>query len=64
MNKDEKLIKYVQDRPGHDYRYALDCTKIEALGFKAQNDFEPALKETIGWYENNRAWWQPLKIKR
>ncbi len=59
MNKPEELIKFVQDRPGHDRRYALDSTKIEQLGFKPQYNFEQALQETIDWYCNNQKWWQP-----
>lgn len=60
MEKSEDLIEFVQDRPGHDRRYALDSTKIEQLGWKPGHNFEQALKETIGWYQHNREWWQAL----
>ena len=48
-------IKFVKDRPGHDLRYALNNKKIfKELKWKANIDFEKGLKETIGWYQNNR----------
>lgn len=60
-----KLITFVGDRPGHDLRYAIDATKIEAeLGWRAKFDFEGGLKNTIAWYLNNRGWWQPLRAAR
>ena len=54
INKSEHLIEFVQDRPGHDRRYALDSAKIEKLGWRPTHNFEQALKETIEWYRNNR----------
>ena len=60
MGKSEGLIKFVEDRPGHDRRYALDNAKIEKLGFKPSHNFEQALRETIEWYCKNTKWWQPL----
>jgi len=62
LGKSEDLIQFVQDRPGHDKRYSLDCTKIKALGWKPRHDFETALKETITWYKENKEWWGPLDI--
>ena len=59
--KSSDLIKFVEDRPGHDRRYALDCTKLIDLGWKAETDFEDAMKNTVEWYQNNRSWWEPLK---
>lgn len=59
--KSSDLIKFVNDRPGHDRRYALDCTKLIDLGWKAETDFEDAMKNTVEWYQNNRSWWEPLK---
>jgi dTDP-glucose 4,6-dehydratase len=58
----ETSIKYVDDRKGHDYRYSVDCTKIRSeLGYSARKCFENGLAETIRWYQDNRAWWEPLK---
>jgi dTDP-glucose 4,6-dehydratase len=61
MGRDWDSIKPVPDRPGHDRRYALNCDKLKALGFKHQFSFEEALRETISWYQGNPAWWRPLK---
>ncbi len=59
--KDESLINYVPDRPGHDRRYSLDCTKIRALGWEPQADFDTELAQTVRWYKDNRTWWKKLK---
>jgi len=57
LDKSEDLIKYVQDRPGHDRRYAVDNTKITSeLGWKPNYTFEKGIKETIEWYLNNEEW--------
>ena len=61
IKKPEDLIEFVQDRPGHDRRYALDSAKIGKLGWRPVHNFEQALKETIEWYLNNQQWWQDLK---
>jgi len=61
LGKPRTLLRYVQDRPGHDRRYALDCSKIGTLGWKPRVPFEKGLEETIAWYSANRAWWQPIK---
>ena len=59
------LITFVGDRPGHDLRYAIDATRIEAeLGWRARHNFETGLRETITWYMNNAKWWQPLREAR
>ncbi len=57
----EELIKFVADRPGHDFRYSLDVTKMRQLGWSPDFDFETALEKTIAWYRENQAWWRPLK---
>lgn len=58
----ENLITYVPDRPGHDARYAIDATKLEAeLGWKANETFESGLAKTVEWYLSNEWWWQPLR---
>ena len=59
--KSEDLIKFVEDRPGHDVRYALDNTKINELGWKPQYDFQEAMEKTIKWYMENEDWWRPIK---
>jgi len=57
LEKDESLIAYVKDRPGHDRRYAIDNTKIAArLGWTPQYTFEVGIKKTIEWYLNNQKW--------
>jgi dTDP-glucose 4,6-dehydratase len=61
LGKPESLIKYVDDRPGHDRRYSLDCTKARSLGYEPRSDFEDMLEETVRWYVDNPDWWQPLK---
>ena len=54
-------ISFVTDRPGHDRRYAVSCEKIkEQLGWEPDHSFEKGLQETIQWYLENRAWWEPL----
>jgi dTDP-glucose 4,6-dehydratase len=58
---DAALLRHVEDRPGHDRRYALDSTKLRALGWEPRHRFEEGLAETVAWYRDNRAWWQPLK---
>jgi len=53
----EKLVKYVKDRPGHDRRYAIDCTKIQTeLGWKPRESFETGLEKTVRWYLDHQAW--------
>lgn len=61
LEKGEDLIEFVEDRPGHDKRYSMECAKIKALGWRPKHDFEDALKNTIRWYKENRDWWKPLK---
>ena len=61
LGKPESLIRYVQDRLGHDRRYSLDFSRLAALGYKPREDFEAMLSETVRWYVDNRAWWEPLK---
>ncbi|PIZ11683.1 dTDP-glucose 4,6-dehydratase, partial [Candidatus Falkowbacteria bacterium CG_4_10_14_0_8_um_filter_41_36] len=62
MGKGEESIEYVTDRPGHDFRYAIDFSKAKnELDWAPQVDFAAGLKLTIEWYKNNTAWWQKLK---
>ncbi|ALM53709.1 dTDP-glucose 4,6-dehydratase [Halomonas huangheensis] len=56
------LITYVQDRPGHDLRYAIDASKIEReLGWTPEETFESGLRKTVQWYLENRSWWQRVQ---
>jgi len=61
LGKSEDLITFVQDRPGHDFRYRLNSEKIKnELGFKTRTDFEEGLEKTVRWYVENEAWWRLL----
>ena len=51
----------MQDRPGHDRRYALDTAKLKSLGWAPQVAFEAGLAETVAWYRANEAWWRSIK---
>ena len=56
-----ELIEFVEDRPGHDYRYAVDFSKINSLlGWSPKIDFESGLKETVKWYVENYGWWKSI----
>jgi len=56
-----KLINFVPDRPGHDFRYAIDFAKLNSeLGWSPKHSFETGLNATVRWYLENRAWWEPL----
>jgi dTDP-glucose 4,6-dehydratase len=61
LGKPESLIRYVADRPGHDYGYALDTSKIQALGWRPEVDFSKGIELTARWYIDNQDWWRPLK---
>ncbi len=61
LGKPESLIRPVEDRPGHDRRYSLEFSRLAALGYSPRTDFEAMLEETVRWYVDNRAWWEPLK---
>jgi dTDP-glucose 4,6-dehydratase len=59
-----RLISFVPDRPGHDHRYAIDAGKLEReLGWRAEHDFERGLANTVRWYLDNQAWWEPLRTR-
>lgn len=62
LNLGEDDIEFVNDRPGHDRRYAVDWSKINRdLGWQPQHSFEEWLAKTVTWYQANEAWWRPLK---
>jgi dTDP-glucose 4,6-dehydratase len=61
----ERLITFVADRPGHDFRYAMDPSASEAaLGWRARFDFDAGLEATLGWYLEHEAWWGPIRARR
>ncbi len=61
MGKSKDLVQFVSDRPGHDYRYSLDSTKIRReLKWTPTHDFESGLNSTINWYIENKIWWKNL----
>jgi len=62
LDKPQSLIQFVTDRPAHDRRYALDCTRIATeLGWKPAYSFEEALSATVDWYIKNESWWRSIK---
>lgn len=62
MGKSENMLAHVTDRAGHDKRYSVDWSKINTdFGWKPSVTFEEGLVKTVTWYQENRAWWQPLK---
>jgi len=59
---DPSLLRHVEDRAGHDRRYALDDSKLRGLGWSPQHSFgETGLTETVEWYRGHREWWEPIK---
>ena len=64
MGKDENLIEFVEDRPGHDFRYSMNSQKLQnELGWKPKINFDEGLKNTIEWYLSNPIWWKNLSEK-
>jgi dTDP-glucose 4,6-dehydratase len=63
LGKPESLIKLVQDRPGHDRRYAIDTGRIRALGWRPEVPFDEGLAATVRWYRDHPAWWKAIKDK-
>ena len=63
MGADWSSVQPVDDRKGHDRRYSVDDSKVRALGYAPQHQFEEGLAETVAWYRANEAWWRPLKAK-
>ncbi len=61
VGKPESLIKHVEDRPGHDRRYALDVSKLQALGWESRHSCAEAVEKTVRWYVKNAWWWRAIK---
>src|SRR5215472_14625762 len=61
LGKPESLVRPVTDRPGHDRRYALDSSKVAALGWKPAHSFGAALEATVTWYRERESWWKSIK---
>jgi dTDP-glucose 4,6-dehydratase len=62
QNSRRTLVTYVEDRPGHDLRYAIDCSKIQAeLNWRPRESFESGLRKTVRWYLDNRPWWHEIR---
>ena len=61
LEKPRSLMRLIEDRPGHDYRYSLDSSRLEALGWQPQYNFRQALAATVKWYVENEDWWLAIK---
>jgi dTDP-glucose 4,6-dehydratase len=61
LDRPESLIRHVPDRQGHDRRYCVDTSRLRALGWTPQADFDAGLKRTVEWYTANEWWWRPVK---
>jgi dTDP-glucose 4,6-dehydratase len=61
LEKPKSLIRFVEDRPGHDQRYQMDAAKVAGLGWSPKHDFASAMEQTVHWYRENRWWWQKVK---
>lgn len=64
LDMNENMIEYVEHRLGHDFRYAIDDSKLKSLGWKPEKPFDERLKETVKWFKENEWWWKPLKKNR
>lgn len=63
MERGEEMIEYVEDRKGHDFRYAIDFSKAQReLGWEPEVDFKEGLAKTVEWFKNNEDWWRKIKI--
>jgi dTDP-glucose 4,6-dehydratase len=60
LGKPESLIEFVEDRPGHDFRYSLNTERIQELGWVPECGFEGAMRETMKWYMEHEWWWKTL----
>ena len=60
LDRPETLIRFVEDRPGHDWDYIMDASRLADIGWQPAHDFESALDRTVDWYVANRDWWGPI----
>jgi dTDP-glucose 4,6-dehydratase len=60
-DRDESLIQFVTDRPGHDRRYSLASDRLTALGWHPQVGFDEGIERTVNWYRDNQSWWEPIR---
>ena len=61
LGKPPALMQHVGDRPGHDYRYSMDSSRLHALGWERRYDLDATVEATVRWYEENENWWRPIK---
>ncbi len=61
LDRPPSLRQFVRDRPGHDRRYAVDSSRLRALGWEPRIDFDSGMAATVGWYQDNADWWRPLQ---
>jgi dTDP-glucose 4,6-dehydratase len=60
-DRDESLIEFVSDRPGHDRRYSLASDRLGTLGWRPQVDFDEGIERTVSWYRDHQWWWDPIR---
>lgn len=61
VGKGENLIKLVKDRPGHDFRYSIDASKLKGIGWEPAMDWDEGMARTVQWYQENESWWRTIK---
>jgi dTDP-glucose 4,6-dehydratase len=61
LGKPKTLLRFVTDRPGHDRRYAVDCTRLRDLGWRPTVPFDEGIRATVQWYQEQESWWRPIK---
>lgn len=61
LGKPKSLLRFVTDRPGHDRRYAVDCSRLRNLGWTPTVPFDEGLQATVRWYQDHESWWRPIK---
>ena len=62
LDRPESLIRFVEDRPGHDWDYIMDASRLTDLGWQPEYDFQAALDHTVDWYVGRRDWWEPIVL--